>query len=651
MDKNNSVEVKDLYKKFDVKYTTRYGGQAKSGTKRVLNGLSFSIKCGEVFGVIGRNGSGKSTLLKLLAGIMYPDSGTMELRGRVASILELGMGFEPEMTGRDNIRIKCKMYGLNDKEIDQYEEEIVQFSELGEQVDYPLRTYSSGMTAKLAFAVLIHVKCDILIIDEVLSVGDASFNYKCKLVFERMRKEKKTIILASHNMTTLEDLCDEIMWIDNGISREIGNAIPVCHHFRTDSIESPTTLENLANSGDTISMNRLATLYRDGINVDKNTAKAKELFRRASDMGNLDAKVNLGDILVSEGNDKEARKLFMDAANKGNHDAIIRFYNKNNDMTEKAIIRLKELAEKGNSRAIFAYADALNRGIGTKQDHVGATKWFLKAAEEYEDINAMYILGLKYRDGIGIPKNTDEGLKWLLSSSEKGNIKATIELANMYRRGVGVEYNITRCIEMYEEAAKKGDVNSMLQIANIFRDGQGVDKDPTRAKEWAMQYTERNRLNVENTLADILLRRYENENYRKEAFYWFMDCAKNGLISAEVQIGHMYRDGIGVEADSSKAAEWYTKAAESGNSVAMVELANMYNKGNGVEKNSKNAIKLLKKASYLHNHVANYMLGTMLRDGIGTNIDLEKSKKYFKISAENGNVNANIAISKFPTKT
>lgn len=650
MDKNNSVEVKDLYKKFDVKYTTRYGGQAKSGTKRVLNGLSFSIKCGEVFGVIGRNGSGKSTLLKLLAGIMYPDSGTMELRGRVASILELGMGFEPEMTGRDNIRIKCKMYGLNDKEIDQYEEEIVQFSELGEQVDYPLRTYSSGMAAKLAFAVLIHVKCDILIIDEVLSVGDASFNYKCKLIFERMRKEKKTIILASHNMTTLEDLCDEIMWIDNGTSREIGNALSVCHHFHTDSTESPITLKNLANSGDTISMNRLATLYRDGIGVDKNVTKAKELFKRASDMGNLDAKVNLGDMLASEGDDNEARKLFLDAADKGNQDAIIRVYSKNNDMAEKAIARLKELAERGNSRAVFTYADALNRGIGTKQNHAEATRWFLKAAEEYGDINAMYVLGLKYRDGIGIPKDADEGLKWLSSSSEMGNIRATIELANMYRRGIGVERNTTKCLKMYEKAANMGDTNSMLQIASIYRDGQGVEKDTKRAQEWATMFADRNRLNLENTLADILLRRYENEDWRKESFEWFRDCAESGLISAEAQIGNMYRDGIGTEADLSKAVEWYSKAAESGNTGAMVELASMYMKGCGAIKSPEKSIQLLKKASNLHNHIANYLLGIMLRDGIGVEVNYDMAKKYLNLSAENGNMNANIAISKLQSQ-
>ncbi|WP_400233729.1 ATP-binding cassette domain-containing protein [Methanomethylophilus alvi] len=638
MDKNNSVEVKDLYKKFDVKHTTRYGGQAKSGTKRVLNGLSFSIKCGEVFGVIGRNGSGKSTLLKLLAGIMYPDSGTMELRGRVASILELGMGFEPEMTGRDNIRIKCKMYGLNDKEIDQYEEEIVQFSELGEQVDYPLRTYSSGMTAKLAFAVLIHVKCDILIIDEVLSVGDASFNYKCKLVFERMRKEKKTIILASHNMTTLEDLCDEIMWIDNGISREIGNALSVCHHFHTDSTESPITLENLANSGDTISMNRLAILYRDGINVDKDITKAKELFRRASDMGNLDAKVNLGDILASEGNDEESKKLFLNAADKGNQDAIIRVYSKNNDMAEKAIVRLKELAEKGNSRAIFAYADALNRGIGTKQDHAEATKWFLKAAEEYEDINAMYILGLKYRDGIGIPKNTDEGLKWLSSSSEMGNIRATIELANMYRRGIGVERNTTKCIEMYEKAAKMGDSNSMLQIATIYRDGQGVEKDAKRAQEWATLFAEYNRLKLENTLADILLRRYNSEEDRLESFMWFMDCAKNGYIDAEFQIGIMYRDGVGIEANSSEAAKWFTMASESNHIGALIELSNMYLKGNGIERSPEKAFALMKKASNYRNPIACLLLGKMILGGIGTKVDKELAGKYLEISAEHGNI-------------
>ena len=334
MNPNNAIEVSNLCKKFDIKNTTFYGGQSKIGTKQVLDNLTFNVNKGQIFGIIGRNGSGKSTLLKIIAKIMYPDSGEVKVDGQVASILELGMGFEPELSGKDNIIVKSKMYGLNDNEIKQRINEIIQFSELGEQIEFPLRTYSSGMVAKLAFSIIAFVKCNILIVDEVLSVGDASFNFKCKLMFEQMRKERKTVIIASHNLSTLENFCDTVIWIEEGKAKEIGDATTVCNHFYRDSIESPDTLKKLADSGDSISMNRLATLYLKGINIEKNIEKAEELFKKSIEMGNTDAKVALGDLLISQGKFENAQSLFESAAQDGNLDAIMRVYRNNDDETE-----------------------------------------------------------------------------------------------------------------------------------------------------------------------------------------------------------------------------------------------------------------------------------------------------------------------------
>lgn len=375
MNSNNCIEVNDLHKKFDIKHSTFYGGQAKTGTKQVLNGINFSIKQGEVFGIVGRNGSGKSTLLKILSGIMFPESGTMDIKGKVASILELGMGFEPELPGRDNIVLKCQMYGLKEEEIKQLMDEIVQFSELGEQIDYPLRTYSSGMIAKLAFSVLIHVKCDILIVDEILSVGDAGFNFKCKMIFEKMKKEKKTVIIASHNLSTLENLCDRVMWIENGNAKEIGDAASVCYHFATDQIDSPYTLSLLSESGDITSMNRLGTLYRDGNGIEKDVKIAKNWFKKASDMGNVDAMVNLGDILQSEGHTEEANILYRKAAKLGNMNAILRTYGDNATTIEITNI-LYDYTSRNNIPAIVTLANALDNGVGLAQDRSSAAKLY-----------------------------------------------------------------------------------------------------------------------------------------------------------------------------------------------------------------------------------------------------------------------------------
>ncbi len=234
-----AIKVTDVTKKFKV-YPDR-GHTLKEkmlSVKRrryeersVLNGISFTIKKGEAVGLIGQNGCGKSTLLKLLARIMYPDSGSIQMRGRVSSLIELGAGFHPDLSGRENIYINASVFGLTRKEIDRRVADIILFSELEEFIDQPVRTYSSGMYMRLAFAVAIHVDADILLIDEILAVGDAGFQAKC---FTRMReilREGTTIVLVSHSLSQIEQLCKNSIWISNGKVREYGLSGPVAEHY------------------------------------------------------------------------------------------------------------------------------------------------------------------------------------------------------------------------------------------------------------------------------------------------------------------------------------------------------------------------------------------------------------------------------------
>ena len=195
MQPENAIEVRDLTKKFKV-YMDK-GSQLKERVlfrKRnryeerwVLNGISFNVRKGEAVGLIGHNGCGKSTTLKLLTKIIYPDSGTVEMNGRVSSLIELGAGFHPDMSGRENIYTNASIFGLSKKEIDARVDEIIAFSELEDYIDNPVRTYSSGMYMRLAFSVAINVDADILLIDEILAVGDAHFQEKC---FEKMQEIK-----------------------------------------------------------------------------------------------------------------------------------------------------------------------------------------------------------------------------------------------------------------------------------------------------------------------------------------------------------------------------------------------------------------------------------------------------------------------------
>src|SRR5256885_11706054 len=181
-----------------------------------LQGVSFNVPAGKTYGIIGRNGSGKSTALKLVAGITKPTSGTVNVNGRVSALIELGAGFHPEISGRENVFINGIMLGLTKQDIESRFDEIVDFAELREFIDAPVKTYSSGMYMRLGFAVAIHVDPDVLLVDEVLAVGDEGFTHKCLDKFAEFRRRNKTILLVTHSLGLVERFCDEAVWIDEG---------------------------------------------------------------------------------------------------------------------------------------------------------------------------------------------------------------------------------------------------------------------------------------------------------------------------------------------------------------------------------------------------------------------------------------------------
>jgi ABC-type polysaccharide/polyol phosphate transport system ATPase subunit len=181
-----------------------------------LRDASFAVAKGDTVGIVGENGSGKSTTLKLLAGILEPDGGVIRTEGRVASVLELGAGFEPEYTGRENIHLYASLLGLRRAEIDNRFDQIVAFSELESFIEYPVKNYSSGMYMRLGFAVAIHIEPDILLIDEILAVGDAHFQEKCLDQLARLRAEGRTIVVVSHDLESVKRLCDRVLWLDQG---------------------------------------------------------------------------------------------------------------------------------------------------------------------------------------------------------------------------------------------------------------------------------------------------------------------------------------------------------------------------------------------------------------------------------------------------
>lgn len=205
----------------------------ESSVTDVLKSLTLKVPQGSSLGVIGRNGSGKSTLLKLITGIYKPDAGTVRVNGRVSALIELGAGFHPDFTGRENVFLAGVMQGMTKKEVKEKFEDIVKFSELEDVIDDPVRTYSSGMFMRLGFSVAIHADPDVLLVDEVLAVGDAGFVAKCKDRITQLKREGKTLMLVAHDLDSIERWSDQVIWIDKGEVKDRGEPRRVIDAYRT----------------------------------------------------------------------------------------------------------------------------------------------------------------------------------------------------------------------------------------------------------------------------------------------------------------------------------------------------------------------------------------------------------------------------------
>jgi ABC-type polysaccharide/polyol phosphate transport system ATPase subunit len=202
-----------------------------------LEGVDFTVNRGEAFGVIGGNGSGKSTLLKLVAGMLKPSTGRIVVDGRVAALIELGAGFHPEISGRENVFINGAVLGLTRKQIERRYDEIVEFSGLGDFMEEPVKNYSSGMYVRLGFAVAVHTDPDVLLVDEVLAVGDESFAHRCIRRIEEFLAQDKTLLLVSHSLDLVEGVCDRVLWLQNGVQRLVGTPRRVIDAYRQEVAE------------------------------------------------------------------------------------------------------------------------------------------------------------------------------------------------------------------------------------------------------------------------------------------------------------------------------------------------------------------------------------------------------------------------------
>jgi ABC-type polysaccharide/polyol phosphate transport system ATPase subunit len=257
----NAIEVRDVRKVY-----RRYGRRKQFGTLKsallsrgrerdandattfeALRGVSFDVSTGKTFGIVGRNGSGKSTMLKLIAGIGKPTSGDVRVHGRVSALIELGAGFHPEISGRDNVFINGMMLGLSKREVANRFDEIVAFADMQEFIDAPVKTYSSGMYMRLGFSVAINVDPEVLLVDEVLAVGDEAFTHKCLDKFAEFKRRGKTVLLVTHMLDLVTRFCDEALWLDHGVTRAQGDPKRVIDAYRLDvAVEENRSLSSTA---------------------------------------------------------------------------------------------------------------------------------------------------------------------------------------------------------------------------------------------------------------------------------------------------------------------------------------------------------------------------------------------------------------------
>lgn len=297
MEENNTViKITDLVKEYKM-YSNKKARLFEAvlphyqnhSTFRAMDNLNLEIKKGEMLGILGKNGAGKSTLLKMITGVVSPTSGTIEVNGKISSLLELGAAFNPDLTGYENIYQHGQVMGLTDEEIKSKEKEIIEFADIGEHLSQPVKTYSSGMFARLAFACAINVDPDILIVDEVLSVGDIAFQLKCFKKFEQFKKNGKTIIFVTHNINDVLTNCNRAIILENGRKTFDGSVKDGVNRYKKIMVglsQESTEQENNSNNEENVSVEDIKLANMDSIWKDKMNQNPNMI-----EYGNKDAEV------------------------------------------------------------------------------------------------------------------------------------------------------------------------------------------------------------------------------------------------------------------------------------------------------------------------------------------------------------------------
>ncbi len=628
-----AIQFKSVSKSFEIRGLPLKGSRGASRCRviEVLNDVSLSINKGEIIGIIGRNGSGKSTLLSMIAKILMPTSGSITINGEVAAILELGMGFHLDMTGRENIYLKGEMYGFSRNEMDEKIEDIISYSGISKYIDNPVRTYSSGMTSRLAFSIMVHVDAEIMLVDEVLSVGDASFIEKAKQHFKQLSKSGKTILIASHSIHDIEAMCNRTIWIENGTVFRDGPTQTVCSEYLNCISESPEILLDLANSGVSSAQYKVSRMYRDGVVVPQDMQRYFDLLKDSALQGFIPAQVEYADMLLSEGNKEDALVFYRNAASRGDkysQSKIAMVYGDDGGLISKIVDVYCSLPFYGDPKKLCMRAELLLMTATSFDEKKQAYDLFCSSAD-LGNQDAMYQVAIMNRDGNGTNRDVNKMKMMLEMASDLGHMPSILLLADLYAKGTLLSKDDSKSFNYYLRAARLGNPFAMFTVGSYYSEGVGVDCNVEMANVWYRNYSFST---IYKYLVDIIPA--ISTHLSKELFVEFNKAL--GIQGNTWAIGNLLNYNVSNGLDSSEYIQQLIELASNYNLDAVRRLALIYYDGTGVDVDYAESLKWFETGSRLGDPWCTFRASEMYRDGKGAARDVEKAVRMMSDSAVRG---------------
>ncbi len=647
MDDDIVIKIRGLKKSYSILEPpdkSKRFGFPKHVQYPIFDGIDLDVRRGDIIGVLGRNGCGKSTFLKLVSEVLEPDEGTIEVKGKVASILELSMGFHPDLSGRDNIILRSELYGIPRKQVMEHIDEIIKYSDLGVFIDNPVRTYSSGMRSRLAFSVMINVDADIFLVDEALSTGDMAFASKASEHLKNLVRSGKTVLFTSHSTSTIKRTCNRAIWISDhriGMDGPADEVVEAYSRSINDSIEETTSL---AEGGSSAAQYRLSTFYRDGTGVDRDMEKRRYWLEQASLRQHPMAMAEMADIMMSEGKEEEAIALYQQAAENGNYEARRKFATMQGEAHEEIEnLRsiMKDLTSTGYPYDLYNYGNLMFRSAIVPADYREAFD-YLSQASEKGWLDADVLLAQMYREGNGVERSMEKYVERLTYAAENGHAKAMSMLADAYFDAKYIKKDPEQAFKWYMRAACTGNMKAQYQVAVMLSSGTGCEKDEEKAKQWFARYSS-TALNDSRKIAmDTMKARRADVDITNDML---KSMSKNYHTPSMIALASKYDTGSGFKKNPKAAVDLLGKASLAGG-TPRTRLADKYLRS-GKEEDGRKAFKLLQSAAAYGDPTAMYMLSQLYKEGKYCEKDENVYRMYMRMAAERGNRDAKDTVTKW----